>query len=102
LHQQIDALRLPPDLVGEASLAPAVHLADRSAVLRQDLGDPVGGRGDHLVVGVGRQDQHDLVLTHFHLLWTGRPHWGAGVAPPWYQPAPARRTGTGRDGSYRP
>ena len=78
-----------PDHVGEAPLAPPIDLVDRATAHRQDLGDAIGRRLDHLVVGVGGQDQQDLVLPQIHLLWTGRPHGGAGVERPSYQPDPS-------------
>src|SRR5205807_10093668 len=50
--------------VGKATPAPPVHLDDLAAPFPERLLDPVGHRGDHLVVRVGRQDEHDLVLPH--------------------------------------
>ena len=43
------------------------------ALIERHLGDPVDRRSDQRFVGLGGQDEHDLVLPQLHLLWSGRP-----------------------------
>src|SRR4029450_12762771 len=63
--------------VRETLAPPAVDVVDLATVGGDDLGDPIDRGPDQRLIGVGRQDEHALVLPQHSppLVWTA-PHEG--------------------------
>src|SRR5213083_15617 len=60
-HDDVIALALPGDLVGQAPPSPSIHFADVAPRLGDDLGDPIDDPADDRLVGLGGNDEHHFV-----------------------------------------
>src|SRR5213594_3125327 len=60
-HDDVIALALPGDLVGQAPPSPSIHLADVAPRLGDDLGDPIDDPANDRLVGLGGNDEHHFV-----------------------------------------
>src|ERR1700729_3862678 len=67
VHDRVDAFWLLLDLVGQAALAPDVHLVDLATAGRDDLEERIERRLYVTFLENGIEDDHDLVMAH------GRP-----------------------------
>src|SRR5215217_4636763 len=70
----VDALDLLLDLVGQATPAPDVDLADRATGLGDHGQEPIERGSDGALLELGIEDDHQFVMTHGepHLLWSQR------------------------------
>src|SRR5690606_36898026 len=60
----VDALGVLLDLVGETTTAPDVDVVDGATIIGDHLEEPVERGADGALLGLGVEDDHELVLTH--------------------------------------